>query len=511
MMSAPQTRPALPRPDQEPATVTALQQEERAFLLKRFKQTKDIAFKLEEQHWFLQEYVKAVKSATDAKPQTLITPLLSALAANVGNRVFIRSGFRKHYANIWSIIIGPSTIGRKSTALHLASAPLKVVNNALREAYEQELEIYDLYSDEEKRGLKMPARKFVIYPSCPSEQFLSIVGQNPVGLLMYSEIADFLTKMNKSYSADFKSMITAMFDGDGAERATRSFGVEGVEKPAFSIATATTREWFLKELDKEHDVNSGFLQRFLICNAYDIDFNDLQFGFRAGDASTDWINTRLTAVCAQLRAIGTEQHPQEITLTEHVKQIYASEYKAALKPYFDDEDSRMYSYVGRLFEDYFFRFCLLFCLLDHIDGRALPDDWQVDAEHAVAAHRLCKFYLGNVEGFLKDDVSATQEERNEQMIIRHLRKRKVRTGLDICPHSILKNLTHLSKMDFENTIASLVNDNVIDVLKRKGDNNKNALYYKLILSDEPVKNDHFATAANEIENDVRARESKKSA
>jgi hypothetical protein len=346
------------------------------------------------------------------------------------------------------------------------------------------MEIYEMFSDEEKREMKAPVRKFVIYPSCPAEQFLLMVGQNPVGLLQYSEIADFLTKMNKSYNTDFKSMITSMFDGVGAERATRSYGVEGVETPAFSIATATTKEWFLKELDKEHDVNSGFLQRFLVCNSYDINFNDLKFDFREGNDTQQYVKNRLARIFARLREIGTETEPVEITLTDEVKKSYAAMFRDILKPYFDDDDTRMYSYVGRLFEDYFFRFMILFVLIDYIEGRLDDvDGFVADSSHAKAAHNLCAYYLKNIEVFLREDVSATQEERNEKMLVRILRRRHERQNLSVVSHAMLKRWSHLKKQDFEETIASLVEGGVIDVLNRKAANNKTAIYYQLILTD----------------------------
>jgi len=480
----------------DPVTLKQLQAEEKADLLNRYKRQKDVAFDLSQQHWFLHDYFQAVKDSTDARPQTLITPLLSALAANIGNKVFIRSGFRKHYCNIWSIIIGPSTIGRKTTSLNLACSPLKDYNAELKRKYEQDMEVYEMFSDEEKKEMKEPQRKFIIYPSCPAEQFLLIVGQNPVGLLQYSEIADFLIKMNKSYNADFKSMITAMFDGVGAERATRSHGIEGVETPAFSIATATTKEWFLKELDAENDVNSGFLQRFLVCNSYDINFDDLKFEFREGTDTQQYVKNRLARTFARLREIGTEHDPVEITLTQDVKRLYAERYKAILKPYFDEDDTRMYSYVGRLFEDYFFRFMILFVLLDKVESDAFDDTDQLvaDIEHAKAAHALCAYYLKNIEVFLRDDVSATQEERNEQMIVRILRRRKERQGLNVVSHAMLKRWSHLKKQDFEEAIASLAEGGVIDILHRKAQNNKNAIFYQLILSDE-VDNAENAKAA----------------
>lgn len=475
-----------PHKDEPPiGTLKQLQDEEKADLAERFKRSKDISFDITDHFWFLRDYYQAVKDSTDARPQTLITPLLSALAANIGNKVFIRSGFRKHYCNIWSIIIGPSTIGRKTTSLNLACAPLKDYNAELKRKYEQEMEIYEMFSEEEKREMKEPERKFIIYPSCPSEEFLLVVGKNPVGLLQYSEIADFLTKMSKNYNRDFKSMITAMFDGVGAERSTRSHGIEGVDTPAFSIATATTKEWFLKELDRENDVNSGFLQRFLVCNSYDINFDDLKFAFRESNNTHQYVKNRLARVYARLREIGTEHEPVEIVLENEAKRMYAAVYKEVLRPYFDDDDTRMYSYVGRLFEDYFFRFLILFVLIDYMEGRlADVDGYRADASHAEAAHRLCRYYLKNIEVFLKEDVSATQEERNEKMIVRILRRRKERQGLTVVSHAMLKRWSHLKKQDFEDTMSSLIDGGVIDVFSRKASNGKTAMYYQLLLNDE---------------------------
>jgi len=460
-------------------------QEEQRLLDKKFKNVKDIEFDLSKQFPFLQRYCAEAQKCTDAKPQALVTSFLSALAANVGNRAFIQCGSRRHFCNIWSIVIGPSSISRKTTSLSLAVGALRSYNRFLRKEYLALMKEYNALAPERQADVEEPVRKYAIYPSAPAEQFLAILKENPNGILEFNEIADFLTKMNKSYNADFKAMITSMFDGIGTERSTRSYGDEYVENPAFSIATATTKEWLLKELDKEHDINSGFMQRFLMCNSNDIDFNALNFGFREGKTSEGVLDL-VFEYFQELREMGSIEEPLQIFLSDEAKRLFEEENRAALKPYFDEKQTRMYSYVTRLFNDYFFRFCTLFTLIEYYERGKKADikNLVVSGDIARYAHRLCYYYLHNVAGFLESELTDTRDDRNERAVVKAFQGWREREITDIITRTMLKNLSHINRKDFEEAVESLEEQQVLDVVKKKARNNKMTTYYRWILNEE---------------------------
>jgi len=456
-------------------TVEQPDQEAQSLLEKKFRTVADIPFDLSAHHPFLQEYCRELHSCTDARPQALITALLSALAANVGNKAFIQCGHRKHFCNIWSIIIAPSTIGRKSTAIDLATSPLKDFNEELQKAYEEHRKAYEALPEAEKNTRPAPVKYYIKYPAASAEKFIEILGNNPNGILVFYEIATFLSRMNKSYNADVKSTITAMFDGSPFEASTLSRGDQYVKNPAFSIATASTKEWFLKEIDRENDTNSGFLQRFLICNANDIKLDSLDFGFRTGETVSQYVQNNLAFMYNALRGIGQDV-PVEIALTEEAKALYSTEFRETMTPYFNEGKTALYSYIGRLFEDYFFRFSILFTLIDYIKAEEKPEKFIVTAENATYAHRLCHFYLKNIEYFLQNEITDNFETRDEKKIVRILREKQIWVK-----HTLLQNLTNLTKKAFDEAIQRLLDQEVIEQNRLKAKNNKVATYYRIIL------------------------------
>ncbi len=69
-------------------------------------------------------YLDVYEPCTEARPEYILTALLSSIGSAIGKNRHLAHGASIIYPNIWSAIIGPSTSMRKSTALKIASKPV---------------------------------------------------------------------------------------------------------------------------------------------------------------------------------------------------------------------------------------------------------------------------------------------------------------------------------------------------------------------------------------------------
>ena len=144
-------------------------------------------------------YLGLATSYTDARPGLLLTAWLPFCAVNLGNRVYMVSNSTRIYPNIWSCVIGPSSVSRKSTALRYAGYTVQPYEKALAEGSLDEYE-----------------QNTLILTGTTLSKLMSYLAINPSRLFVHNEIAAWLHEMQKSYNAAtnrwsprFSTMLTA--------------------------------------------------------------------------------------------------------------------------------------------------------------------------------------------------------------------------------------------------------------------------------------------------------------
>lgn len=449
---------------------------------------RDPAFDLRKQYPYFYEYCHDLKPVTDAKPQALVTALLPALACNVGNRAYIQAFGAKHFCNIWAVNIARSTIGRKTTSLNMPLKPIHEFEKELHTAYAQKMKDF-----EAGRGDQPNPKEYIIYPNATSEAFFDVLQDNPNGLMMFSEIASFLSSMSKSYMADFKATITDFFDTpEIRSRRTRGTGETVVRRPCFSISAATTKDWLLSELNKDsqNDVHSGFLQRFLLCNSYDVDVNALNFEFTKGGDELTAVHQTLAGLFHGLRHVATSAEPVELELSEEAARMFSAVNKAIFTELVNKGNETLLSYAGRIFTGYFLRFCILFTLCDHVfdclaEERAFDvfntGETVVNSKNAEYALALCEYYFRCAQAFILGEVEKTEEARHEKQIVRIMMRHYEQTGKEVISRAILMQRAHLNRKDLDTALENLIDQGVIVQLNEDSRNGKGKIYYRIVV------------------------------
>jgi len=228
-----------------------------------------------------------------------------------------------------------------------------------------------------------------------------------------------------------------------------------LERPIFSIATASTPVW-MKENLKNGDATSGFLARFL-------------FSFQNN-------KTRSIAIPQQPDAARVKKiedvfqqlydlQPAVIDLDDEFRQIYTEFYHESDK--FIDEmpvDNGLKSIFSRLQTDYFLKFTILECVLS--------DKKTASRNEALSAKYLVAFFMAQAIAVIKN-ISPTETMVLETKIQQFLNSVTEATRTDLYRH--FKN--NLSASQLNTALGSLLKADII--ISARSTEKRNTEVFKL--------------------------------
>jgi len=225
----------------------------------------------------LREYIESICETTEAHPIMITMSALCMISSFVGTRAYIPRGtfFQTLYPNIWSLCINKSG-GFKTTALNKgAEIAITKDREILKRIKEMEKEF------EEKKILKKSTPEDVeaferkvldeelkspMLPNRQTTEFLmKHLSQGHEGMVMASELGEWLRNMDKSHNGDLKQIFTLFYDCDipPYRYCTKSSGSYTIDKPFITINAVSTVDWIQSHV-KSDDVFSGFFARFLL-------------------------------------------------------------------------------------------------------------------------------------------------------------------------------------------------------------------------------------------------------
>ncbi|MDD4223045.1 MAG: DUF3987 domain-containing protein [Candidatus Cloacimonetes bacterium] len=415
------------------------------------------------------EYLDLVGRITDAQDGAKLTAFLPVVAANIGNRVYMYNAGTRHYCNIWAAIIGPSTVSRKTTVINQAMKMLQPFKDSLAELSPKERNEQDI-----ELSRVTQARLY------------NLLAINPNRLILQMELSAWMREMGKSYNAGMKQEITDMFDGKDRSIAKMEID-EYIAKPAFSIVGATTEDWFFQELREVADQRGGFLQRFIICIIQNIDVNELRLA--SVDASD--CDRELADWDEMLSTFRSLPDSRRLLASEEAGEFRDAIYADLMKAIALNANDPQAAYCARIFDNYFWRFCIFIFLLKNwrdlreATATARLQTWfthnHVDTRTAKEAWYLCQYYYENTRPFLKQltEGSKLDEERHLLKILQNS------PGQEL-GHSRMLCKSRMPSRDFRKCIESLIERQaIISHEDDIGYRNRVALRYTLnpVLSD----------------------------
>ncbi len=172
---------------------------------------------------------------TDAPDIYLEASALAILSTIVNRGVFVRFGHRRLYPQMYLILVGKSSLFRKSTCLDLASKFVTAVKPEM-----------------------------ILEQAFSSEYFIQSVAEKKRGVIFVDEFITLLDVLKREYSSEVKRLIVELFDREMPwSRGTLGGGQTIISDPFLNIISATTPSW-LQEAISEGDIKGGMIPRFVM-------------------------------------------------------------------------------------------------------------------------------------------------------------------------------------------------------------------------------------------------------
>ena len=415
--------------------------------------------------------IRYYDSISSSPIEYLITGTFAALSGAIGKNAYLEiTDSLNIYLNIWGVIIGPSTIMRKTSAINICKKEIQRIsdteyNDYKSKSFQYEKEAAEAKENKERSFNKVPpVRKYIIFPNDSTVESLSdILSYSNRGLIVHSEFGSLLTQLNRSYSGDSKQFLTAIYDVLDSWEVSRSTKKNTVlQRPYLSILGATTIDW-VKENSLPSDLRTGFLARFIysIRNRPDINKGIIPI-LRLKELTSRseyYIDIReiYDYLCSFETPIILDLEPEALEL--HCNYDLDSYYEM-LQGMGENE----VSFKARLVI-----YCLKFAgLIALSDKRTI-----ISLNDMQDAIQLTDYYKRNVERLLNSELNQTEYSRSEGKIFNIIEKHGGKIQ-----HSDLLKLSNMKKKDLDEIISNLTEKDKIETLSERT-NNKPAKYYKI--------------------------------
>ncbi len=190
---------------------------------------------------FLQDYLTFCCRLTDAPAEFHLAAGLTILATVCGSNIrYPTFGGLTAWPNLYTLLIAPSGLYRKSTAIGMAKSLLSKVN-----------------------------RQLILPNVTTRESMVKLLRETPAVLYPISEFAAVLDYWKKDYAADMKGFITDIFDSqDAYVTSTIKDSRQEAKEPSFNILAGSTIDWLRDKLT-EGDLRGGLMGRFLMVAGVD--------------------------------------------------------------------------------------------------------------------------------------------------------------------------------------------------------------------------------------------------
>jgi hypothetical protein len=152
----------------------------------------------------------------------------------------MRAGDGYLFPNLWIVLLAPSSLYRKSTALSIGA---RLINDA-------------------RPGLALPSE-------WSHESLIAQMQEQSHGYMTCYEFKTLMGLLSKDYNAGAQALLTELYDCPSSysrKLGTKKIVEYRIERPCLTIGGASTMDWLIESVQGK-DVAGGFLARFLFVSA----------------------------------------------------------------------------------------------------------------------------------------------------------------------------------------------------------------------------------------------------
>lgn len=375
---------------------------------------------------WLDDYLKWAIEASPLTPPIFHEAMALWLLATVSTRrMHVAVGGEDIYPNLYILIVGKTTVYRKSTAM-------KLVKNLL---YKANLASLLLPSDatpealfDELAGIKPP--NFEALPEETRQRWYlgrSVAAQRS---FLKDEASSIFGGMKRDYMAGFSELLLEGYDGDAGtiDKRLKSKGIMTVKDPCLSFLGATTPVMFAKYIGTEENEN-GLIVRFaIITPEAEIEYRDpgdrveIPYGvvMRIRHLFMDvlpWHNGQRPSASIALNDVTTPPTATALFNPDALSQLY--KYRRAMNHELQKgdalEDAKRGGYA-RL-ATMAFKVALL---LAAIDADELPI--RIEEQHAYAAQQICESWRESLHRLDGDIARSLNRGSHDEKVMNLLRQ-----------------------------------------------------------------------------------------
>lgn len=187
---------------------------------------------------FILEYIRWASQKTDSYIEYQFAAALSVLSIVAQRNAIFRLNTGDIYPNIWSFLLGASSVSRKSTSI-------KLLNSII---------------------LSNETEKHQIPKSFSPEALVECLDESPKGYYINGEAAGFLKSFKKRYMEDVLDMLCDLYDGNRLSRRLTSKKNQkssfNIPNPYITMILATTPDNFQASSSQDHFIY-GLFYRYL--------------------------------------------------------------------------------------------------------------------------------------------------------------------------------------------------------------------------------------------------------
>ena len=428
----------------------------------------------------LRTYVESLCETTEAHPIMIIMSVLCSISAMVGKKVYLPKGeyFQNLYPNIWSLCITKSG-GFKSTALNkgseIALEEDRKILQTMDDIRNREDPNFDIlqddskFKDEVKKDILMESLKRPMLPTRITTEFLiKHLAQGHQGMILSSEIGEWLGNMQKQHNVDLKQIFTYFYDVDIApyEHRTKHCGNYIVRQPFVTINGVSTVEWVQNQVSAD-DVFSGFFARMLLFAP--------PFENKIPDALPKEIKESARGKEAKRKIFDTLRHLGEIkfTMTEdvknHFKNIHEALYQIVRNSKYDERCQTFLEPYLKRWSPYILKLAMLFRILED------PTSQEISISSIQAATKIIRVAIKSTAKLFEKDLGESEDQRKQRKVYEWIVKNSPSNK------ATFKALINSKKLDggskeYEEVLETLESSGKIECSNPKTENKKDREY-----------------------------------
>jgi len=378
---------------------------------------------------FVEAYKDYAMKISDAPAKYQELMALSIVATVLSRQVYLKYGVYNLYPNLYIVLIGKSTVMRKTACLNMAKHLIKKFNPEL-----------------------------ILPNEFSPEGLFNLLADKPIGLISWGEFGAFLINTIKSYQAGVKEFLTECFDCPGSLNKRLAGKEYKIENLCLNIITATTLHWFIDRIT-ESDTMGGFLGRFVYMPCKAEDKNGWYYMPQPEDIK---LSNNLLDNINKISTLKGEFKISDEAKTLLIKWLIRHENELETL----DDSKGIIGFYARL-SDYLLKFAMLY----EISGYKTLT---ISENSLLRAIKLVNQLKQSLNELMSDHIAFTKEAKDMQKILTIIKENK-----EPIPRSLLLRTSHLTSKQLDEVIPTLIQSDRITA-SYEGEGRKRTAIYALV-------------------------------